>query len=112
MRASSAERALATLSRRALVAAVSTLAHGSAAWGSAAILAGLPSISGRGGDVALEGSSAVEVVLLSLLGSGAVPKLGGAAFLAGGASGVVLATAGAAGAAPVTSGKQINSIGS
>jgi hypothetical protein len=42
-------------------------------WGSAAILAGLPSISGRGGGVALEGSGAVEVVLLSPLGSGAVP---------------------------------------
>jgi hypothetical protein len=70
----------------------------------AAILAGLPSISGRRGDVALEGSGAVEVILLSLQGSGAVPELGGAAFLAGGASGVVLAAVGAAGAAPVVSG--------
>jgi hypothetical protein len=97
--ACSAERALATSSRRAPVAAASTLSHGSAAWGSAAILAGLPSISGRGGDAALEGSSAVEVVPL---GSGAVPELGGAAVRAGGASGVVvvLATEGAAGAAP------------
>jgi hypothetical protein len=67
---------------------------------------GLPSISGRGGDVALEGPGSVEVVLLSLLGSGAVPELGGAAVLAGGASGVVvvLATEGAAGAAPIISG--------
>jgi hypothetical protein len=83
--------------------ATSTLAHGSTAWGSVAILAGLPSISGRGGDVALEGPSSVEVVLLSLLGSGVVPELGGAEVLAGGASGVVvvLATEGAAGAAPV-----------
>jgi hypothetical protein len=48
----------------------------------------------------------VEVVLLSLLGSGAVPKLGGAVALAGGASGVVvvLATEGAAGAVPIVSG--------
>jgi hypothetical protein len=90
MRASSAVRALTTSSRRAPVTAASTLAHGSAAWGSAAILAGLPSISGRGGDVALEGPGSVEVVLLSLLGSGAVPELGGAAVLAGGASGVVV----------------------
>jgi hypothetical protein len=51
--------------------AASTLAHGSAAWGSAAILAGLPSISGRGGDVTLEGPGSVEVVPLSPLGSGA-----------------------------------------
>jgi hypothetical protein len=86
--------------------AASTLAHGSAAWGSAAILAGLPGISSRGGDVALEGPGLVEVVPLSPLGSGAVPELGGAVFLAGGASGVVvvLATEGAAGAAPVISG--------
>jgi hypothetical protein len=48
----------------------------------------------------------VEVILLSLLESGAVPELGGAAVLAGGASGVVvvLATEEAAGAAPVVSG--------
>jgi hypothetical protein len=48
----------------------------------------------------------VEVVLFSPLGSGAVPELGGAAVLAGGASGVVevLATEGAAGAAPMVSG--------
>jgi hypothetical protein len=48
----------------------------------------------------------VEVVLLSLLASGAVPELGGAAVLAGGASGVVvvvLATEGVAGAAPIIS---------
>jgi hypothetical protein len=85
--------------------AASTLAHGSAAWGSAAILAGLPSISGRGGDVALEGPGSVEVVPLLPLGSGAIPELGGAVVLAGGASGVVvvLATEVAAGAAPVIS---------
>jgi hypothetical protein len=48
----------------------------------------------------------VEVALLSLLGSGAVPELGGAVVRAGGASGVVLelAAAGAAPAAPVVSG--------
>jgi hypothetical protein len=48
----------------------------------------------------------VEVVPLSPLGSGAVPELGGAAVLAGGASGVVvaLATEGAAPAAPIVSG--------
>jgi hypothetical protein len=48
----------------------------------------------------------VEVILLSLLGSGAVPELGGAAVLAEGASGVVVvsATEGAAGAAPIVSG--------
>jgi hypothetical protein len=48
----------------------------------------------------------VEVILLSLPGSGLVPKLGGAAFFAGGASRVVvvLATEGAAGAAPIISG--------
>jgi hypothetical protein len=48
----------------------------------------------------------MEVILLSLLGSGAIPELGGAVVLAGGASGVVvvLATEGAAGAAPVVSG--------
>jgi hypothetical protein len=72
----------------------------------AAILAGLPSISGRGGEVALEGPGSVEVVFLSLLGSGAVPELDGAGVLAGGASGVVvvLATEGAAGAALIVSG--------
>jgi hypothetical protein len=41
------------------------------AWGSVAILGGLPRISGRGGDEALEGPGSVEVVLLSTLGSGA-----------------------------------------
>jgi hypothetical protein len=49
----------------------------------------------------------VEVILPSLLGSGAVPELGGAVVLAGGASRVVvvvLAIEGAAGAAPIVSG--------
>jgi hypothetical protein len=71
-----------------------------------AILAGLPSISGRGGDGALEGPGLVEVVLFSLLGSGAALVPDGAAILAEGASGVVvlLATEGAARAAPVVSG--------
>jgi hypothetical protein len=95
--------------------AASTPDHASSAlaWGSAAILAGLPKISGRGGDEALEGSGLVEVVLLSPLGSGAalsgkgaalVPV--GAAGVVGGASGVlvVLAIVGAVGAAPVISG--------
>jgi hypothetical protein len=72
----------------------------------AAILVGLPNISSRGGDVALEGPGSVEVIPLSPLGSGAVPELGGAAVLVGGASGVVvvLAMEGAAGAAPIVSG--------
>jgi hypothetical protein len=72
-------------------------------WGLAAILAGLPSISGRGGDATLEGSSAVEVIPL---GSGAVPELGGAAVCTGGASEVivVLGIEGAVGAAPIVSG--------
>jgi hypothetical protein len=48
----------------------------------------------------------VGAVLLSPLGSGAVLEFGGAAALAGGASGVVVlqATEGAAGAAPIVSG--------
>jgi hypothetical protein len=79
-------------------------------WDSAAILGGLPRISGRGGDEALEGSGSVEVVLLSALGSGAALYIEGAtltlAGVAKGASGVlvVLAIVGAAGAAPVDSG--------
>jgi hypothetical protein len=86
--------------------AASTPAHGSAAWGSAAILAGLPSISGRGGDGALEGPGSVEVVPFSPLGLGASLVPDGAAVPAKGASGVVvvLAIVGAAGAAPVVSG--------
>jgi hypothetical protein len=66
------------------------------------ILASLPSIFGRGGDAALEGSGVVEVVPL---GSGAVPELGGAAVRAEGASRlvVVLAIEEAAGAAPIIS---------
>jgi hypothetical protein len=86
--------------------AASTPDHASSAWGSAAILAGLPNISGRGGDEALEGASLVEVVPFSLLGSGAALVPVGAAVVAGGASGVlvVLAVVGAAGAAPMISG--------
>jgi hypothetical protein len=82
------------------------------AWGSATILGGLPKISGRGGDEALEGPGSVEVVLLLPLSSGAalsgkraalVPI--GAAGVGEGASGVlvVLAIIGAAGGAPVDS---------
>jgi hypothetical protein len=93
--------------------AASTPVHASSAsaWGSAAILGGLPKISGRGGDEALEGSGSVEVILLSPLGSGAAFSgkgaaimLVGAAGVAEGASGVlvVLAVARAAGAAPWT----------
>jgi hypothetical protein len=76
------------------------------AWGSAAILAGLPSISDRGGDGALEGPGSVEVVPFSPLGSGAALVPDGAAIVAEGASGVVvvLAVERAAGAAPVVSG--------
>jgi hypothetical protein len=86
--------------------AASTPAHGSAAWGSAAILASLPSISSRGGDGALEGPGSVEAILFSPLGSGAALVPDGAAVPVEGASGVVvvLATEGAARAAPVISG--------
>jgi hypothetical protein len=86
--------------------AASTPAHGSTAWGSAVILAGLPGISGRGGHGALEGPGSVEVVPFSPLGLGAALVLDGAAVAAEGASGVVvvLAIVGAAGAAPVVSG--------
>jgi hypothetical protein len=106
MRASLVARALATSFWRAPVIAASTPTHGSSAWGSAAILVGLPSISGRGGDGALEGPGSVEVVPFSPLGSGAALVPDGAAVAAEGASGVVvvLATMGAAGAAPVVSG--------
>jgi hypothetical protein len=77
------------------------------------ISVGLPKISGRGGDEALEGPGLVEVVLLSPLSSGAALSGKGAALMpvgaagvAGGASGVlvVLAVMGAAGATPVVSG--------
>jgi hypothetical protein len=86
--------------------AASTPDQVSSVWGSAAILTGLPNISGRGGDEALEGPGSVEVVPFSLLGSGAALVPVGAAVVAGGASGVlvVLAVVGAAGAAPVISG--------
>jgi hypothetical protein len=78
-----------------------------------AILAGLPKISGRGGDEALEGPGFVEVVLFLSLGSGAALSGKGAALTPVGAAGVaegafgvlvVLAVVGAAGAAPVVSG--------
>jgi hypothetical protein len=76
------------------------------AWGSVVILAGLPSISGRGGDRALEGPGLVEVIPFSPLGSGVALVPDGAAIAAEGASGVVVALAvvGAAGTAPVVSG--------
>jgi hypothetical protein len=82
--------------------AASTPGHGSSAWGSAAILAGLPVISGRGGDGALEGPGSVEVVLFWPLGSGPALMPDGAAVATEGASGVLVALAvmGAAGAAP------------
>jgi hypothetical protein len=71
-----------------------------------AILVGLHNISGRGGDGALEGPGSVEVIPFSPLGSGAALGPDGAAVPTKGASGVVvvLATVGAAGAAPVVSG--------
>jgi hypothetical protein len=86
--------------------ATSTPNHASLAWGSAAILAGFPNISGRGGDEALEGLGSEEVVPFSPLGSGAALMPVGMAIVTGGASGVlvVLAVMGAAGATPVTSG--------
>jgi hypothetical protein len=95
--------------------AASTPVHASLAlaWGSAAILGGLPKIFGRGGDEALEGPGSMEVVLLSVLGLGAALSIEGAALapvgatgVAEGASGVlvVLAVMGAAGAAPMVSG--------
>jgi hypothetical protein len=70
------------------------------------ILAGLPRISGRGGDGALEGPGPVEAVLLSPRDSGAALVPDGAAVLVEDASGavVMLATEGAAAAAPVVSG--------
>jgi hypothetical protein len=77
------------------------------------ILRGLPKISGRGGDEALEGPGSVEVVLLLALGSGAALSIEGATLAPAGAAGVaegalgapvVLAVEGAAGAAPVVSG--------
>jgi hypothetical protein len=106
MRASSAVRAPMTSSRRAPVMAASTPTHGSAAWGSAAILAGLPRISGRGGVGALEGPGSMEAVLFSPLGLGTALMPDGAAVLVEGALGVVvvLATEGAAAAAPMVSG--------
>jgi hypothetical protein len=88
--------------------AASTPVHASSAsaWGSAAILGGLPKISGRGGNEALEGPGSVEVTPLSPRGEGAVLAPVGAAGAAGCASEVqvVLAIVGAAGAAPVVSG--------
>jgi hypothetical protein len=70
------------------------------------ILAGLPNISSRGGDEALEGPGSVEVVPFLSLGSGAALVLVGTAVVAEGTSGVlvVLAVMGAAGTAPVISG--------
>jgi hypothetical protein len=68
-----------TTHQRVPVIAVSTLAHASSAlvWGSMAILKGLPKISGRGGNEALEGPGSLEVVLLLALGLGAAPPLRG-----------------------------------
>jgi hypothetical protein len=70
------------------------------------ILGGLPKISGRGGDEALEGPGSVGVAPLSPLGEGAVLAPVGATGTAGGTSGVpvVLAVVGAAGVVPVVSG--------
>jgi hypothetical protein len=88
-------------------------ASSASAWGSTAILGGLPKISGRGGDEALEGPGSAEVVLLSPLGSGAALSSKGAALVSVGAAGVakgasgvlvVLAVVGAAGTALVVSG--------
>jgi hypothetical protein len=95
--------------------AARTLVHASSAlvWGFAAILGGLPKISNREGDEALEGPGSVEVILLSTLGSGAALSIegatlapAGAASVAEGASGVlvVLAVVGTAGAALVVCG--------
>jgi hypothetical protein len=86
--------------------AASTPNQASSVWGSAAILVGLPNISGRGGDEALEGPGSVEVIPFLPLGLGAALVPVGAAVVAGGASGVlvVLAVMGTAGAAPVVSG--------
>jgi hypothetical protein len=50
--------------------AASTPAQGSSAWGSAVILVGLPSISGRGDDGALEGPGSVEAAPFSPLARG------------------------------------------
>jgi hypothetical protein len=81
-------------------------------WGSAAILRGLPKISGRGGIEALEGPGSMEVVLLLALGLGAALSVEGATLALAGAAGVAegalgalaaLAIEGTAGAAPVVS---------
>jgi hypothetical protein len=56
------------------------------------ILGGLPNISGRGGDEALEGPGSVEVVLLSPLGSGAALSGKGAALVSVGAASVAEGT--------------------
>jgi hypothetical protein len=91
--------------------AASTPVHASSAlaWGSTAILGGLPKISGRGGDEALEGPSSVEVVLLSVLRSGAALSIEGAtlapasaAGVAEGASGVLVVLAVVGAAAPAS----------
>jgi hypothetical protein len=62
--------------------AASTPVHASSAsaWGSVVILEGLPKISDRGGDEALEGPGSMEVILLSPLGSGAALSGKGAAL--------------------------------
>jgi hypothetical protein len=83
MRALSAARALVTSFQRALVMAASTPDHASSAWGSPVILVGLPNISGREGDEALEGPSLVEVLPFSPLGSGAALVTDGAAVVVG-----------------------------
>jgi hypothetical protein len=87
--------------------AMSTPIHASSAstWGSVAILGGLPKISGRGGDEALEGLNSVEVAPVSSCSEGAILAPVGMAGAAKGASGVqvVLAIMGAVGAAPVVS---------
>jgi hypothetical protein len=74
---------------------------------------GLPRISGRGSNEDLEGPGSVEVVLLSVLGSGAALSVEGATLASAGVAGVaegasrvlvVLAIVGAADAALVVSG--------
>jgi hypothetical protein len=86
--------------------AASTPDQASSAWGSAAILAGLPSIYGRGDDGALEAPGSLEVIPSAPLGSGAALMPIGVAAVAEGTSGVlvVLAVVGATPAAPVISG--------
>jgi hypothetical protein len=76
-----------------------TLAHASSVltWVSTEILRGLPKISGRGGDGALEGPSSEEVVSPLAWGPGAALSVEWAALAPATAAGVVEGAPGAVG---------------